>query len=83
VGELAGGELQRRPAAVPAAAREKVARRRGVGQQAGFGASPIPTRAIRVAGWRRARAGGASTEWRRPWRRGARVARGGGEEMLL
>jgi hypothetical protein len=76
-GEAAGEGDRRRPAAVTAAARGKEARRRGVGQQAGFGASPGPNEATRVAGRRGARAGGASTERRQPWRRVARVARGG------
>jgi hypothetical protein len=57
VGASSGEGARRRPAAAPTTARGKGARRRGAGQPAGLGASLAPTGAIRVAGWRRARAG--------------------------
>jgi hypothetical protein len=81
--EASSGEgARRRPAAAPTAARGKGARRHGAGQQAGLGASLAATGAIRVAGWRRARAGSSSSV-RRPQLRGGacggarRGARGG------
>jgi hypothetical protein len=76
-----GEGARRRPAAAPTAARGKVARRCGAGQLASTLATLGPREASRVAGRRRTRAEGASTERRRTWRGGApggvRRARGG------
>jgi hypothetical protein len=80
---VAGEGFRRRPAAVAAAARGRAAGRRNVSKQASAGASPEPKEATRAAGRRRARAGEACTERRRPWRRVARVARGGGTGGLI
>jgi hypothetical protein len=72
-GEVAGGEVQRRPAAVATAAREKSVRWSNVGQQASARASLGSREANRAVGRRRARAASSSTGRRRQWRQAART----------
>jgi hypothetical protein len=75
---VAGDGVQRRPAAVAAAARGNTAREQNVGQQASWGGLRVPKGATKAVGRRQARAVGSSTVRRRQWRWEHAVARGGG-----
>jgi hypothetical protein len=75
---VAGDGVQRRPAAMAAAARGNTAREQNAGQQASWGGSRVSKGATKTVGRRRARAVGSSTERRRQWHGEHAVARGGG-----
>jgi hypothetical protein len=80
---VAGDGVQRRPAAVAAAARGKPARRRDAGQLASARATLGSRGSTGVVDRRRARAVSSSTGRRRQWQRAAREgARRGGKGLL-